>query len=173
MHPYSILLTALNMPYVVIMIPYFPPTIRHPNFYYTISAGTGRKFTNGDKSVFYHPEAGMHEGSDIGLSSGQTGKVKVRGSDYKPLPGGKATLFKNKRGLLCVEKISIEKLMELYVNTIDKCGTYLLSEDDMVIGYNIFEEFDTGVISFLHADILQKLNHAGLISDEMVYKVLF
>ncbi|WP_311079286.1 hypothetical protein [Paenibacillus polymyxa] len=69
-----------------------------------------------------------------------------------------------------MEEISIEKLMELYVNTIDKCGTYLLSEDDMVIGYNIFEEFDTGVISFLHADILQKLNDTGLISDEMVYK---
>jgi len=69
-----------------------------------------------------------------------------------------------------MEKISIEKLMELYVDTIDKCGTYLLSEDDMVIGYNIFEEFDTGVISFLHTDVLQRLNDAGLISDEMVYK---
>lgn len=69
-----------------------------------------------------------------------------------------------------MEKISISKLMELYVDTIDKCGTYLLSEDDMVIGYNIFEEFDTGVISFLHIDVLQRLNDAGLISDEMVYK---
>lgn len=56
------------------------------------------------------------------------------------------------------------------MDTIDKCGTYLLSEDDMVIGHNIFEEFDTGVISFLHADVLQRLNDAGLISEEMVYK---
>ncbi|WP_068498383.1 hypothetical protein [Paenibacillus kribbensis] len=69
-----------------------------------------------------------------------------------------------------MEKMSIEKLMELYVDTIDKCGTYLLSEDDMVIGYNIFEEFDTGVTSFLYADILQRLNDAGLISDEMMNK---
>ncbi|CAH1228310.1 hypothetical protein [Paenibacillus sp. JJ-223] len=67
-------------------------------------------------------------------------------------------------------KISTGKLLELYVDTIDKCGTYLLSEDDTVIGYNIFEEFDTGVISFLHVDVLQRLNDAGLISDEMVYK---
>ncbi|EHS58828.1 hypothetical protein [Paenibacillus sp. Aloe-11] len=67
-----------------------------------------------------------------------------------------------------MEKISIEKLMDLYVDTIDKCGTYLLSQDDMVIGYNIFEEFDTGVTSFLHAYILQRLNDAGLISDEMM-----
>lgn len=69
-----------------------------------------------------------------------------------------------------MDKVSVEKLMELYVDTIDKCGTYLLSEDDMVIGYNIFEEFDTGVTSFLHADVLQRLNNAGLINEEMLYK---
>ncbi len=69
-----------------------------------------------------------------------------------------------------MERVSIEKLMELYVDTISKCGTYLLSEDDVVIGYNIFEEFDTGVISFLHTDSLQKLNDAGLISYETMQK---
>lgn len=69
-----------------------------------------------------------------------------------------------------MQKISIDKLMELYVDTLSKCGTYLLSEDDVVIGYNIFEEFDTGVISFLHTDSLQELNDAGLISDEIMQK---
>lgn len=69
-----------------------------------------------------------------------------------------------------MERISIEKLMELYVDTIGKCGSYLLFEDDEVIEYNIFEEFDTGVISFLHADNLQKLNDAGLISMEIMQK---
>jgi hypothetical protein len=69
-----------------------------------------------------------------------------------------------------MNKISIDRLMELYVDTISKCGTYLLSEDDVIIGYNIFEEFDTGVISFLHTDSLQKLNDAGLISNEIMYK---
>ena len=69
-----------------------------------------------------------------------------------------------------MEKISIQKLMELYADTISKCGTYLLSENDVVIGYNIFEEFDTGVISFLHTDSLQRLNDAGLISDDIMQK---
>ncbi|MNJ59665.1 hypothetical protein D3C77_553620 [compost metagenome] len=57
------------------------------------SAGTGWKFTNGDKSVFYHLGGGVHEGSYTGFSSGQTGKVKVVGPDYKPLPGDKATII--------------------------------------------------------------------------------
>ncbi len=57
------------------------------------SAGTGWKFTNGDKSVFYHPGGGVHEGSYVGVSSGQMGKVKVVGSDYKPLAGDKAIII--------------------------------------------------------------------------------
>ncbi|MCG7407917.1 hypothetical protein MH117_10840 [Paenibacillus sp. ACRRX] len=57
------------------------------------SAGTGWKFINGDKSVFYHPGGGVHEGAYIGFSSGQTGKVKVVGPDYKPLPGDKAIII--------------------------------------------------------------------------------
>lgn len=69
-----------------------------------------------------------------------------------------------------MEKITVEKLMELYIDTIGKCGSYLLSEDDKVIEYNIFEEFDTGVISFLHADNLRLLKDAGLINDEIMQK---
>lgn len=69
-----------------------------------------------------------------------------------------------------MDKISLERLMELYVDTIKKGGTYLLNEDDAVIGYNIFEEFDIGVISFLHINNLRKLNDAGLISDDMMRK---
>lgn len=68
------------------------------------------------------------------------------------------------------EKISTEKLMELYVDTINNCGTSLLSEDDVVIGYNIFEELDTGITSFFYADDLQRLKDAGLINDELMYK---
>lgn len=69
-----------------------------------------------------------------------------------------------------MESILVEKLNELYVDTIRKCGTYLLSSDDSVIGYNIFEEFDTGATSFLHPDNLQKLIEAKLISDEIMRK---
>lgn len=56
-----------------------------------------------------------------------------------------------------MNEISVEELMELYVETLANCGTYLLNEDDETIDYNIFEEFDIGVISFLHHDSLNKL----------------
>ncbi|KRF27675.1 hypothetical protein ASG93_29275 [Paenibacillus sp. Soil787] len=59
------------------------------------SAGTGWKFTSGDKSVFYHPGGGVHEGSYYGFASGQTGRVKVVGSDNKPLPDDGATIIQN------------------------------------------------------------------------------
>lgn len=35
----------------------------------------------------------MHGGSYIGFSSGSTGKVKVVGPNYKPLPGDKAIII--------------------------------------------------------------------------------
>ena len=54
--------------------------------------GTGWKFTKGDKVVFYH-EGGRHVGPYYGYSSGVTGKVKITGPGYKPLPGDKATII--------------------------------------------------------------------------------
>ncbi|MCL9661758.1 hypothetical protein L2089_13740 [Paenibacillus hunanensis] len=69
-----------------------------------------------------------------------------------------------------MEKISVEHLMELYINTLEKCGKYLLEEQDELIEYNIFEEFDTGVISFLHKDSLKRLHKAGLINNDIVQK---
>lgn len=69
-----------------------------------------------------------------------------------------------------MENISIEELYQLYVDTIKRCGTYLIDSDDLVIGYDIFEEFDIGAISFLHTDNLKKLVEDGLISDEIMLK---
>lgn len=54
--------------------------------------GTGWKFTKGDKIVFYH-EGGRHDGPYYGFSSGVTGKVKIVGPGYKPLPGDKARII--------------------------------------------------------------------------------
>ncbi len=54
--------------------------------------GTGWKYTKGDKMVFYH-EGGRHKGAYYGFSSGKTGKVKIVGEDYVPLPGDKATII--------------------------------------------------------------------------------
>jgi hypothetical protein len=57
------------------------------------SAGNGWKFTKGDKSIFYHPGGGIHEGSYYGYSSGTTGKIKIVGPEYVPLLGDKATII--------------------------------------------------------------------------------
>jgi hypothetical protein len=57
------------------------------------SSKTGWKFTKGDQSIFYHPGGGRHGGSYYGYSSGATGKIKIVGPDYAPLPGDKATII--------------------------------------------------------------------------------
>ena len=46
-----------------------------------------------DKIVFYH-EGVRHVGPYYGYSSGATGKVKIIGDGYMPLPGDKATITK-------------------------------------------------------------------------------
>lgn len=63
-----------------------------------------------------------------------------------------------------MKEISTEELLELYNDTMKKCGTYLLNEENDTIAYNIFEEFDIGVHSYLHIDSLTRLFDAGLIS---------
>jgi hypothetical protein len=67
-------------------------------------------------------------------------------------------------------EISSNKLMEFYIDTLEKCGTYLLEMSDEDIEYNIFEEFDVGAISFLHDDTLSKLKEANLITEEISQK---
>jgi hypothetical protein len=54
--------------------------------------GQGWRFTLGDKIVFYH-EGGRHVSKYYGFASGKTGKVKIVGPDYKPLPGDKAKII--------------------------------------------------------------------------------
>ncbi len=60
--------------------------------------------------------------------------------------------------------------MELYLDTIDKCGMFLLNSDDEVIEYNIFEEFDIGVNTFLHIDNLIRLKNEQLINEKVLEK---
>ena len=63
-----------------------------------------------------------------------------------------------------MEPITKQQRLDLFNNTIDKCGTYLLIEDDETIEYNIYEDFDIGVHSFLHNDNIQWLYENGQIS---------
>jgi hypothetical protein len=66
--------------------------------------------------------------------------------------------------------ITMSKLMEFYIDTIQKCGTHLLDMDDDYIGYCVFEEFDSGATSFLHSDTLAKLAEANLITETISQK---
>lgn len=63
-----------------------------------------------------------------------------------------------------MEQITEQKLLEFYNDTLEKCGTFLLDEDDETIEYNIYEDFDIGIHSFFHIDTLQRLYDSGLIS---------
>lgn len=69
-----------------------------------------------------------------------------------------------------MELITIDQLYELYNDTLSKCGVFLLKENDETIEYNIFEDFDIGVHSFLHLDNLKKLQLHGYISEAKLLK---
>lgn len=68
------------------------------------------------------------------------------------------------------EEITSTELMEFYIDTLERCGMYLLNEEDEIIGYNIFEQFDCGACSYLHKKSLSILNDDGLISNEIMEK---
>jgi hypothetical protein len=67
-----------------------------------------------------------------------------------------------------VDEISLDELNELYLDTVARCTSELLHRSDEEIEYELFEEFDVGVHSFLHDDSLARLRHASYIDDEML-----
>ena len=69
-----------------------------------------------------------------------------------------------------MEKEELNKLFDFYTDTLNKCGIYLLNEDDETIEYNIFEEFDIGVVSALFPENTEQLCKAGLISENKKIK---
>jgi len=67
-----------------------------------------------------------------------------------------------------MKEISMEKRFDLYMDTLEKCGTYYLSDE--MIGYYIFEEFDVGAISFLHENNMLVLVNDGVIDNDIYFK---
>lgn len=63
-----------------------------------------------------------------------------------------------------MKNITTRELYDLYIDTLDKCGIYLLKEEDIVIETNIYEDFDIGIHSFFYIDSLNKLYESGFIS---------
>jgi hypothetical protein len=66
-------------------------------------------------------------------------------------------------------ELSVEDLFEMFEDTLQKCGLYLLNSTLETVGYNIYEEFDISVRSFLHPKSLNRLLEANYI-DEAIFK---
>jgi hypothetical protein len=64
------------------------------------------------------------------------------------------------------------ELMKFYLDTLNKCGLYVLDMNDEDIAYNIFEEFDIDAVTFLHENTLTELLNANLISKDVFDKSL-
>lgn len=63
--------------------------------------------------------------------------------------------------------LSIEERYELFKNTLDECGTNILSESEAVIEYKLFEEFAIDAVSFLHENMLNILLDEEMIDQEI------
>ncbi|MEJ8302888.1 hypothetical protein [Saccharibacillus sacchari] len=68
--------------------------------------------------------------------------------------------------------LSDEGLMAYYIHTLNQCGLFLLDEEDMLVEYRLFEEFDTGAHTFLHPSNLERLHASGYIDQDTVRKSL-
>ena len=66
--------------------------------------------------------------------------------------------------------ISVGKLFDLYMDTLEQCGSFLLEMSDDWIGRHVFEAFDAGVTSFLYKRSLDKLFEEGILDCQMVEK---
>lgn len=65
-----------------------------------------------------------------------------------------------------MEPLNPSELAESFQDPLYKCGTFLYDANDETIGWCIFEEFDVGVISFLHTNSLATLVAHGFIRME-------
>lgn len=71
-----------------------------------------------------------------------------------------------------MKSLTLKELYEYYIDTLNKCGSFLLNENDEYIEYNIFEEFDIGIVSFFHEESLEKLFEGGFINiNQMKYSL--
>lgn len=66
-----------------------------------------------------------------------------------------------------MERISIIELNNLFIDTLQRCAYDLINKDDETIEYELFEEFDIGVNSFLHEDSLDLLLKDNFIDNDI------
>lgn len=66
-----------------------------------------------------------------------------------------------------MERISDAQLFDLFLQTLGRCGTFLLECDAQDVEVCLFEEFDGDSISFLHENSLNRLLDGHYISTEV------
>ncbi|MDE5431891.1 hypothetical protein [Elizabethkingia meningoseptica] len=65
-----------------------------------------------------------------------------------------------------------KKLYDLFLDTLSHCGSFIFNLNKNEIEYEIFEEFDIGVISFLHEDPLKQLLDSKFITTDVYNRCL-
>lgn len=71
-----------------------------------------------------------------------------------------------------MNEISLDKKYELFIETLNQCGEFLLNAKNEDIEYYLFEEFDSNSISFLSKEMLNILLTSNLINAEIYDKSL-
>ena len=66
-----------------------------------------------------------------------------------------------------MNKINTREKYELFIETVQSCGTYLLGRSDADIEYFLFEEFDSDCISYLHESVLKELLEGKYINTDI------
>ena len=61
-----------------------------------------------------------------------------------------------------------DELYEQYIYTLERCIPPVISKPDPELLYDLFEEFDIGVRSYMHDVCLNVLFQAGMINSEIV-----
>lgn len=69
--------------------------------------------------------------------------------------------------MINMEIMETEKLYDYFLDTLSHCGSFIFDLSKGDIEYEIFEEFDIGVISFLHEDVLKQLLDSKLITFDV------
>jgi len=65
------------------------------------------------------------------------------------------------------QEITVGRLFEFYLDTLDKCGSHVKNLPDNMIEYYIFEEFVVGATTFFQENSLDKLLHHRIIDDKI------
>ncbi|MDL2301959.1 hypothetical protein LJC58_06355 [Lachnospiraceae bacterium OttesenSCG-928-D06] len=66
-----------------------------------------------------------------------------------------------------MKQLTIGRLFELYIDTLNQFSNGLTQEDDLDIENSIFDVFFGGIISYFYSNSLEKLKNEGMI-DELI-----